>query len=417
MYRLLRLDLNNIHDRNAWYLVLEIFWSSVLASAAAFNSAYAIRLGATNTDIGLLSSLPALLAVIVSIPAGKYLERRARRKTPILVSLTAYRFGYALIALVPLVRLGHIPQGILITGALILFTIPAHLFNVGFTPMLAEIIPEERRAATFSARNIIYNASYSVIVFLFGQWLSRVNFPVNYQVMYIVGFLGSLVSIYYLIKVQVPDSVPFPLALVEKQPNLLARLRGMVADLRAQPRFARIALNTFLHGFGLWLAGPLYMLFYVNALSASDAWIGLQGTVASAATIVGFAFWRMVMMRWGEPKTLKRVIIFLGAFPVLVGLFHNLTLILFAVALNGFLSPGVTLSHYNTLLKVIPPESRPKYTALYMTIANVGIFIGPLVGVALANTFGIAPVLIGCGLLSITGSFSFWIWPVRNDEE
>ena len=64
MYRLFHLDLGQKSDRNAWYLVLEMFWAAILASAALFNAAFALRLGATNTQIGLLTSLPALLAVM-----------------------------------------------------------------------------------------------------------------------------------------------------------------------------------------------------------------------------------------------------------------------------------------------------------------------------------------------------------------
>jgi MFS family permease len=76
------------------------------------------------------------------------------------------------------------------------------------------------------------------------------------------------------------------------------------------------------------------------------------------------------------------------------------------------MSPGVNLSHFNTLLGVIPDERRPEYTALYVSIVNIGAFISPLIGIALAGIFGFQPVLIGCGLLSILGSTSFWIWRV-----
>src|SRR3990172_4167630 len=80
MHRLFRLDLNQVDHRNAWYLVVEIFWASMLAAAATFNAAFAIRLGASNSEISLLSSVPALMAVLVSIPAGRFLRRRPHRR-------------------------------------------------------------------------------------------------------------------------------------------------------------------------------------------------------------------------------------------------------------------------------------------------------------------------------------------------
>jgi predicted MFS family arabinose efflux permease len=73
--------LNYPDKLNAWYLVVEIFWASMLAAAVTFNSAFALHLGATNPQVGWLTSLPALVAVIVSIPAGRFLQQRIRRKS------------------------------------------------------------------------------------------------------------------------------------------------------------------------------------------------------------------------------------------------------------------------------------------------------------------------------------------------
>src|SRR5512137_844137 len=45
----------NPTEHNARYLEIEVFWAALLSVAAAFNSAYALRLGATNAQIGFLS--------------------------------------------------------------------------------------------------------------------------------------------------------------------------------------------------------------------------------------------------------------------------------------------------------------------------------------------------------------------------
>src|SRR6185503_6600798 len=101
---------------------------------------------------------------------------------------------------------------------------------------------------------------------------------------------------------------------------------------------------------------------------------------------------------------------------LLVGAIPNLTLILVIAALNGLITPGVSLSHFNTFLKLIPDEQRHEYTALYMTLMNVGAFVCPFIGVALANQFGFGPILVVCGVLSIVGSTSFWFWPVHGRQ-
>jgi MFS family permease len=167
---------------------------------------------------------------------------------------------------------------------------------------------------------------------------------------------------------------------------------------------------------GLWIAAPLYTIYFVKSLHADDGWLGLQGTVLSAATIIGYTIWRRLNRQWGESITLKRTIVCAGLYPILAGLIPDLNLILIVVALNGLLAPGINLSHFNTLLKVTPESNRPGYTALYMTIMNIGAFIGPLIGIALAGLIGVGPTLVLSGILSVIGSASFTFWPVRAYE-
>jgi Na+/melibiose symporter-like transporter len=410
-----RIDLSDKDTRNAYYLVVEIFWASLLAAAASFNSAYAIRLGAANVEVGLLSSLPALFALLVSIPAGVFLQARSRRKPWIIASLAVNRLSYLLIILIPFLQFAGLSHGSMTVWVLVIASIPAHFFNVGFIPMLAEVTSEERRAAVFSARNIVYNASYSICTFLFGMWLNQVQFPGNYQIMFLVGFAASCFSTLALLKIEVPDatSVSKPAGLVDTFHKQVDTFREALTE---HPEFIRITRNTLLHGLGLWLAGPLYVLYFVKTMKADDGWLGLQGTVLSAATILGFILWRRLLKLWGEQVTLKRTIVCAGIYPILAGLLPSLNLILGAVALNGLIAPGINLSHFNILLKVTPEANRPGYTALYITIVNLGAFVCPLIGVAIAGLIGTGPTLVLCGALSIIGSTSFWVWPVQAEK-
>ncbi len=416
IYRILHLDLSQQNDRNAWYLILEIIWASILASAASFNAAFAVHLGASNADIGWLNSIPALLAVIVSLPAGRFLQRRSRRKPWILWALTVYRLSYMMMALIPLIRLAHIPQGTMVVVWLILWTAPATFFNVGFIPMLADVIPEGNRAATFTARNVVSSAVLSLLNFLFGQWLYRVTFPLNYEVMYAFGVVTSMISVYYLVSIKVPDAI-VPPVVARPARSLRQRVQSARSAINEYPGFFQIVLNTTLYGIGLWMVAPIYIVYYVRVLHATDAWIGLQGTIGSLATILGYTIFRGVMVRWGEIKTLKHTIILQGLFPFMVGISPSLTPILLAVALNGLVVAGINLSHVNTLLKLIPEDKRPEYTAIWTSLINSVAFICPVIGIALSSVIGVQATLIGCGLLSCLGAFSFWAWPVIKSEE
>lgn len=304
--------------------------------------------------------------------------------------------------------------------------------------MLGEAIPENRRAAVFTARNIVNQGTVSVVVFLCGQWLSRMPFPGNYQSLYLIGFLASMVSMYYLFRLRVPDSpvamarepqrdggippdgeAPPPtrgLSLRVRADSFVSAAITLRNELAENPAFLRITRNTFLHGLGVWMAAPLYALYFVRQLNASDAWLGLNGTIASIGTIAGFSLWRWLIARWGEPVSLQRTICLIGVYPVLVGLTPSLPVILGYGVLNGLISPGVNLSHFNILLKVTPANARPRFTAMYITMMNIGAFISPLISVAIADQIGLSPMLVISGLLSIIGSTSFLWAPVKVEK-
>ena len=59
-------------------LYLDIFWFGVLSgSTIAFLTIYAARLGASTLEISLLSAGPAVVNLVFSLPAGRWLENKA----------------------------------------------------------------------------------------------------------------------------------------------------------------------------------------------------------------------------------------------------------------------------------------------------------------------------------------------------
>ncbi len=400
-------------ELNARLLEIEVFWAAFLSAAAAFNSAYALRLGATNAQIGLLSSIPALITLLITIPAGQFLNRRARRMPWVIGSLALARIGYLMVALIPFL---HRPDaGTLVVWTLIGLSAPAAFFGVGWNSMLADVVPEAKRARLFAVRNIVLAIVVTAGTFIAGRWLSLAHFPWNYQLVYLVGFFGSVLSTIYIMQMRVPDS---PVVAASTPASLSPRalwLGGRDA-FRQEPDFTRIVINTLAHGIGLWMVGPVYVLYYVRQLGASDGWIGTNAMVANLTPIIGYYFWQRVIAWRGEKWVLRLTISLIGLYPVLVGLTPNLTIILLWTALQGLIAPGINLGHFPLLLKICPAENRPRYIGIYTTIMNIGAFVMPLVGVALTEWVGYAPVLIVGGGLCLLGSSLFRWRPLQTAD-
>lgn len=399
-------------DHNIWYLYVEVFWAAMLSAAAAFNATYAVRLGASNTMIGWLSSAPALIAVLLLVPSARLLERKTQRAPWIWGGLFIARLGYGLIAMLPWLIAGHRAEAIV--GLLIVISIPSTFFSAGFNPLLADIVHERDRARVFANRNIIAGLTIAVLTFLAGRWLEAAPhirwaaFPVNYQVMYIIGFLGAMVSTVYLLKIRVPES-----KIVERPPRQKVSLAQAKAMFGQNRNFARIILNTLLFGFGEWLIAPLYIIFFLRHLNATDGWVGLNSTLANIGVIIGYALWQRLIYKWGDSRTLLITIPLSASYAFLVSLFPNLTLILVWGVLINIINPGVNLSHFNILLKLCPEDRRASYIAFYSTIINVGAFVGPMIGVALSRTLDIRLLFIIGGSIRLLGALMFHIFPIR----
>ncbi len=405
-------------SRNIEYLCIEVAWAGVLSAAAAFNAAFAVRLGATNRLIGWLSSLPSLIAVLVLIPGAHFLETKANRAPWVWGSLLVARLGYGLLAVLPWLLSTHRAEAVV--ALLIAITIPSTFFSAGWNPLLADVIPERDRTRVFAKRNILASAMVAGLTYVAGRWLEASDrlhwaaFPLNYQVVYAVGFVGAMISTAYVMKLKVPPSkvIPHP---PPGQPHKpwLADLRSIFSHDRS---FAAIVVNTLVFDSGAWLVGPLYIIFFVRQLGASDGWIGLNSTLANAGVIAGYALWRRWMRRLGYNRGLALSTPLAASYAFLVSLCPNLTAILAWGVLINLINPGVNLSHFNILLKLCPDDRRASYIAAFSTIMNLGAFVLPMVGVALADLWGIRTVLLIGGSIRLLGALLFRINRIRVPE-
>lgn len=398
----------DVGERNIWHLRVMLIWAGVLSAAASFNSNFAVRLGASNRLIGLMSSVPALIVVLVTLPAARLIETRRRRLPWVAGSLFLHRLGYLLIALMPFFVRRY--QAEVFVGLLFAMHVVLAPFNAGWDTVLAELIPERRRAVIMAQRNMILCAVVILAVPLMGRLLDRAPFPYGYQIAYGLGFLVSCLGTWEIYQLKLPES-PVPARGERKRRRLTW---GLVRQLLAEnDNYMRLVFNTLMLDLGAWMVAPLYIIYYLRHLGASDSWVGTITAVANLSALVGYYIWQKLIPRWGENRVLRLFAPTCGFFPLWVGIWRSLPPIMFAAVINNILMPGVGLSHYNILIKVCPAERRPSYISLYTVIMNLGAFVAPMVGVALSERLGIVPMFFIGGAMRILGALLFTLYPVR----
>ncbi len=398
-------DPRHVRQRNIWHLYQDLVWLGLATAATSYISVYAIRLGASERLLGLLTSVPSLLMVLLRVPAARLTERTADRKSLIVRSLLVRRLGYLVICVLPWLALlpgvREIPPATLLAGVVILMAVPMVLSAAGWDSFFADIVPPRRRSRVVSMRSTMTSLISLAMVPLMGSFLEWVPFPYNYQVIYLLAFIGAVVSLWHVHAIKARPAAE----VAHRRPALnLTEARRILRD---SPEFAALVLGTFVYQLAISIVSPLFSIYFVEHLGASESWIGWRLTLASLMSILAYRIWPTQIEKRGDVKMLIRASPMMALFPLLTGLTRSLTPNLFIVLLPRLFGSCVMLARYSILLRVTPPDRRPTYIAIYAILANVAAFVAPLVGVALVDVMGITGVFFVSAGLRLTAALLY----------
>jgi MFS family permease len=413
-------------ERNIQLLYFDVFFAAIFMAVMAFNATFVLRLGASNQMIGWLSSIPSLFAMLMMIPAARFLERKLHQAPWINWSLFIGRLMFLGVALVPWLT-DHL-QAEIIIWILILRSIPMNFFSAGFSPMLANVIPARDRARILGNRSIINSAVVALSTFLFGKWLdagtalSWATFPFNYQVMYLLGAVAAVLSAYFVSRIKIPSSKVIKRQQKTKVGKISKRTfktfkSNLSVMFRDNQKFVRMVINTLVFNLGAWFVMSLYTIFFIKELHASDGWVGLNTTLANIGVILGNIIWRRIISKVGDNRALLLSLPMAASYALLVAIFPNLNLILIWGILINLINPGVNLSHYNILVELCPKDRLASYMAVFSTVMNIGAFVSPILGIALSEVMDIRWVLFIGGGIRLLGALMFYFWKVDNTKK
>lgn len=390
------------------HLYADIFWYGLLAgSAVAFLSIYAARIGATSFQIGLLSAGPAIVNLMFSLPAGRWLEGRSTIRLTFLSSVW-HRAAYVAFVLLP-VLLPAATQAWVLPLVVVLMSIPGTLLAIGFNAMFADVVPPEARAMVVGRRSMLFAVSATLTALLAGVVLDNVVFPLNYQIVFLAGVVGAALSSYHLGRIRGSGQ---PLlqgrdTTGDAQRTPGARTRAVV---RGQGR-PLVRLDLLRGPFGLFLLAylafyvaqnvpiPLFPVFWVNTLHLSDGAISLNSALFNVTLLLGSSFLARISARLGHRRVQFVGALLYGTYPLLNGLAQNVALVSVASILGGAIWALTSGGMVNRLMERVPEDDRPAHMALQNLVLNLGVLIGALLGPAMSNWIGLREALIAAGLL------------------
>jgi MFS family permease len=396
----------SVAERNVRNVLIDGMGVGLVQGVATFLSVFLVRLGASPFLVGLLTSMPALTGMILAVPVGRMLERQrnivpwySRARVWVLSS-------YALTGLVPfLFPLDLAPIAIIAIWAIA--TVPQTIVNVAFTIVMGAVAGPNQRYYLMSRRWSTLGITSALSVALVGAILDFMSFPINYQTVFIGSFAGGLLSFAFSSRIVIPDNDTSDAEERAAEHSLRERLAEGLAALRENATYSRFLASQFVFRCGLALALPLFPLYWVRELNASDSWIGIINTVQNAVLLGAYFLWSALSRRRGAVLVLRLCAFGLGVYPILTGLTHSVPPLVLYAGLAGIFNAGIDLVLFDILLATCPKRHAASYIAVYQMTTYVATFVAPLLGTFLADTLGYGPALFAAGGLRFAGAALF----------
>jgi len=413
------------------HLYWDVAWFGVaFGSTLSFLAVFAARLGATGWQIGLLTAGPALVNVLFTLPAGRWLQNQALGPA---VTQTAiwHRVGYFLLIPLPLF-LPHQLQVWAVLAITLLMAIPGSALAVGFNALLAATVPPEARGVVVGRRNGLLAATIMLSFVLSGWILDLLSFEWGYVVVFTLGALGVALSTYHLYRIRVPESPPFTGRLVKDhaQPGRVIgfsgvsphRLNiGLRLSLRWQPgkagilgdisaRFWGVMAAFFLFHFAQFLPAALFPLFWVHELDLSDGVIGWTNALFYLTMLIFAPLLGPLAGRLGNYRLMAVGSVLLALYPLLVALSHGLVLLIAANVIGGIVWAILSGALANRLLEHVPDDDRPAHLALYNLALNVATLSGTMLGPLLAQWMGLREALLLVVVMRVISGLALSRW-------
>lgn len=346
--------------------------------AGNFYPIFAISiLGATNYQVGLISSLPPLIALLMTIPAAILLNRLETQKKTVAMAVLGARLLFLL--LIGVVYLSSPYQAWAFLIIIALMNVPATIANIGWQTLISGMIKDERRGAFFSDRNRLLTIAGMISTLVIGIIMKNQTTNASaYQWLFFVALLCGLGEVFFLMKHK------------EKvQSNLGTKKSYMNWSIFKDHGYKWFLIAALCFNFTWQMSWGIFNIYHVRMAQATILWISVFSVACQLVQIFTFPLWK----KWAEEKSNTLMLVWaalgMALVPFLTILSTNLFYLTCVQAISGFFISGVVLLLFNLLLEQSPEETRTYCITTYNVLLSFVAFVAPQIGIILLEALGI----------------------------
>jgi len=350
-----------------------LLWVIPIAIASQFESLYMVRLGLTETELGMIKAVMNLVGLAGFFVGGYVADFWGRKRAIVLFDSISWG-GYCL-SLAFASGKGWCLAALFFT-ALVSASVPAYL------GLLSEGITNRKRTVVFTVLQIANQTPYALFLpLLGGLWVAHSGFlPANhgmYRLFAVCVAVGIFCRWKFLPKSQAYEKPPasWPQALKES----FGQYRSALSKFFKKPAAVPLLLSKFLDEWSLYLwAGTYAPLYYVEQMGVKDSNLSV---IQQGSTYVGILV-LFILIPNLTPKFMARILgldqlLALASLLVLLlagpGGANPLIVCLFSAGLGALGNSLYNSINVSTLMNLMEEKERSKVVAASYALIKIGL--------------------------------------------
>ena len=392
-----------------------VCWSINEGLGAYYASPFAVALGASEVQVGFLTSVPNLVANASDLATPRLMEGRSRKKLvtdlaliqalvwlPMsLLSLLVFFLGIRS-ALLPLLV-------VLFYGAYL--TLGA-LNGPVWSSWMGDLVPEKERGRFFGMRNRwegLANLSSMLAAGLFLELCRREGVLfLGFALIFFLAMVARLLSRHFLLKQREPRFRE-----EERYHFGFTEFLKKIWNRGGRPnRFGRFALYVVCMSFAVNLAAPFFTVYMLRNLRFSYSTFVMISLSSASVRLLSMPLWGRFSDRYGRLTLLRLGGLLIPWVPMLWILTTNPACLSAIEMLSGFSWAAFDLATFTYVYDVVTRQRRGICFSYMNALNGMGIFAGATLGGFLATrlNLGLGPILslfLLSGVLRLAVSLSF----------
>jgi hypothetical protein len=361
--------------------------------SGVFLTGFALTMGASRLQIGILFALPALCGV-AQLGGSYWIERFGQCKRLCLAASLISRLLYLPVLLVPLLATSLSGEAKVwwIIGLMAASNVLGALAGVAWLTWIKALIPAQRMVTFFGERNLVNTGLSFVVCLAAGALVDYLNGGATSQ---LPGFLTvfAIAMACGLVGLAILSRIP------AAEPQRTAHDRPPFARMLAAPlregNFRRVVFFYATWNFAVNVAAPFFPVFFLQKLGLPLWYVVALSTLASLAGLIANNFWTRMAHRFGMKPVVLIATLGDAFFPLwLMFIDAEWSWLLLVVHVSGVFNTPLVVGPDNFVLKLAPDRNASSYMAVFRAVVGPATGAAAMLGGWLAGSIGASSVAV-----------------------